>query len=48
MGVDLRGNPMIERTMNPMVSDVVDLASPDDLALADKMKDGRQAIVNEL
>src|SRR5918995_1850232 len=39
---------MIERTVNPMVSDVVDLASPDDLALADRMKDGRQAIVQEL
>jgi MoxR-like ATPase len=31
-----------------MVSDVVDLASPDDLALADRMKEGRQAIVQEL
>src|SRR5688572_18218841 len=39
---------MIERTVNPMVSDVVDLASPDDLALADRMKLGRQAIVDEL
>jgi MoxR-like ATPase len=39
---------MIERTVNAMVSDVVDLASPDDLALADRMKAGRQAIVQEL
>src|ERR671910_1595530 len=39
---------MIERTVNPMVSDVVDLASPDDLALADRMKEGRAAIVDEL
>ncbi len=39
---------MIERTMTPVVSDVVDLASPDDLALADRMKEGRQAIVTEL
>src|SRR5215216_5135972 len=39
---------MIERTGNSMVSDVVDLESPDDLALADRMKAGRQAIVNEL
>src|SRR5215216_3565462 len=39
---------MIERTVNSMVSDVVDLESPDDLALADRMKAGRQAIVNEL
>src|ERR671910_1810693 len=39
---------MIERTVNPMVSDVVDLASPDDLALADRMKEGRAAIVHEL
>jgi MoxR-like ATPase len=31
-----------------MVSDVVDLESPDDIALADRMKAGRQAIVNEL
>ena len=34
--------------VNPMVSDVVDLESPDDIALADRMKAGRQAIVNEL
>ena len=39
---------MIERTATPMVSDVVDLASPDDLALADRMKAGREAIVQEL
>jgi len=31
-----------------MVSDVVDLESPDDIALADRMKAGRQAIVSEL
>jgi MoxR-like ATPase len=31
-----------------MVSDVVDLESPDDIALADRMKAGRLAIVNEL
>src|SRR5262245_27658434 len=34
--------------VNPVVSDVVDLESPDDIALADRMKAGRQAIVNEL
>ena len=34
--------------MNRMVSDVVDLESPDDIALADRTKAGRQAIVNEL
>jgi MoxR-like ATPase len=40
---------MIERgTMNPVVSDVVDLASPDDLALADRMKAGRKQILDEL
>src|ERR671912_464725 len=39
---------MIERTVSPVVTDVVDLASPDDLALADRMKAGRQAIVSEL
>ena len=39
---------MIERTVNPVVSDVVDLASPDDIALADRMKAGREAIVTEL
>src|SRR5687767_703887 len=39
---------MIERgTVNPM-SDVVDLASPDDIALADKMNAGRQQILTEL
>ena len=38
----------MERTLNPMVSDVVDLESPDDIALADRMKAGRQAIVSEL
>src|SRR6187455_144910 len=38
----------MERTVNPMVSDVVDLDSPDDIALADRMKAGRQAIVSEL
>src|SRR6188768_978879 len=31
-----------------MVSDVVDLQSPDDIALADKMNAGRQQIVTEL
>src|SRR6187549_3870844 len=34
--------------MNPMVSDTVDLQSPDDIALADKMNAGRQQIVTEL
>src|SRR5687767_3726936 len=37
--------------MNRMATDVtpqVDLASPDDIALADRMKNGRQAIVQEL
>ena len=34
--------------MNPMVSDVVDLDSPDDIALADRMNAGRQQIVTEL
>ena len=38
----------MERTLNRMVSDVVDLESPDDIALADRMKAGRQAIVSEL
>ncbi|MGE3402567.1 MAG: AAA family ATPase [Vicinamibacterales bacterium] len=33
--------------MNPLVSDVVDLAS-DDIALADRMNAGRQQILNEL
>jgi MoxR-like ATPase len=35
-------------TMTPPLSDVVDLASPDDLALADKMKVGRERILSEL
>src|SRR5215203_4258105 len=34
--------------MNPLVSDVVDLESPDDIALADRMNAGRQQIVTEL
>ena len=34
--------------MNPTVSDVVDLESPDDIALADRMNAGRQQILNEL
>ena len=34
--------------MNPMVSDTVDLQSPDDIALADKMNAGRKQIVTEL
>jgi MoxR-like ATPase len=34
--------------VNPLVSDVVDLQSPDDLALADRMKEGRNRIVAEL
>ena len=34
--------------MNPTVSDVVDLQSPDDIALADRMNAGRQQIVTEL
>jgi len=34
--------------VNPMVSDVVDLDSPDDIALADRMNAGRQQIVTEL
>src|SRR4026207_1740715 len=38
----------MERTLNPMVSDVVDLASPDDIALADRMNLGRQQIMSEL
>jgi MoxR-like ATPase len=37
----------MERTLN-RTSEVVDLESPDDIALADRMKAGRQAIVNEL
>src|SRR5438270_12951742 len=36
-------------TMNPyMASDVVDLESPDDVALADRMKGGRDRILTEL
>jgi MoxR-like ATPase len=35
-------------TMNPPLIDVVDLASPDDIALADRMKVGREQIVSEL
>ena len=34
--------------MNTYTSDVVDLESPDDLALADRMKTGRQQILAEL
>ena len=34
--------------MNPLVTDVVDLESPDDLALAERMKEGRDRIVREL
>src|SRR6188472_3662647 len=34
--------------MNPLVSDVVDLESPDDIALADRMNTGRQEILSEL
>jgi MoxR-like ATPase len=34
--------------MNPLVSDVVDLESPDDIALADRMNAGRQQILSEL
>ena len=34
--------------MDSIVSDVVDLESPDDLALADRMKAGRERIVTEL
>jgi MoxR-like ATPase len=34
--------------VNPIVSEVVDLESPDDLALADRMKAGRERIVTEL
>src|SRR5436189_1999162 len=35
-------------TMNPYTSDVVDLDSPDDIKLADRMNLGRQQIVTEL
>ena len=34
--------------MNPTVTDVVDLESPDDVALADRMKVGRDQILAEL
>jgi MoxR-like ATPase len=34
--------------VEPTVSDAVDLASPDDLALADRMKAGRESIIREL
>ncbi|HTM05508.1 MAG TPA: MoxR family ATPase [Vicinamibacterales bacterium] len=34
--------------MNPTVTDVVDLDSPDDIALADRMNAGRQQILSEL
>ena len=34
--------------MEPIVSDVVDLQSPDDIALADRMNAGREQIVSEL
>jgi MoxR-like ATPase len=40
---------MIDRVLtNTYVSDIVDLESPDDLALADKMKVGRDQILTEL
>src|SRR5258707_7745238 len=35
-------------TMNPYMSDVADLDSPDDIKLADKMKAGREQIIQEL
>jgi MoxR-like ATPase len=35
-------------TMNPYTSDVVDLESPDDIKLADRMKAGRENIIREL
>ena len=34
--------------MDSLVADAVDLASPDDLALADRMKEGRERIIAEL
>jgi MoxR-like ATPase len=34
--------------VNPLVTDVADLESPDDIALADKMKSGRERIISEL
>ena len=40
---------MTDRVLtNTYVSDVVDLESPDDLALADRMKVGREQILSEL
>jgi MoxR-like ATPase len=35
-------------TLNPPITNVVDLESPDDLALADRMKVGREQIISEL
>src|SRR6476646_7455647 len=35
-------------TMNPYTSDVIDLESPDDIKLADRMKAGREQIIREL
>jgi len=35
-------------TMNPYTTDVVDLESPDDIKLADKMRAGREQILREL
>jgi MoxR-like ATPase len=34
--------------VDSLVTDAIDLASPDDLALADRMKDGRERIIAEL
>jgi MoxR-like ATPase len=34
--------------LNPIVSNTIDLDSPDDIALADRMKGGREQIVSEL
>ena len=48
---ETRGRPetMTDRVLtNTYVSDVVDLESPDDLALADRMKIGREQILSEL
>jgi MoxR-like ATPase len=40
---------MIDRdALTPLASDVVDLESPDDIALADRMNAGRQQIITEL
>ncbi|MBI3047264.1 MAG: AAA family ATPase [Acidobacteria bacterium] len=39
---------MTDRVLTQTLSDVVDLESPDDLALADKMKAGREQILSEL